>query len=431
MGMALQQQDLLTPAEASTLRRVIRTAPAFEESLAKTDSEPRQNQILAILGRGLDPLRGPEPPVDPTGPSKGIDDYIAKIKPIDRPDEFPEQPSESRPSPSPAGGGSAASRPPSPLFAQEAERTSLTWGGIALGNGSVYEGSRPINLEILESTSEEGVTVPLLRVTLEDGSIADYPNLTPTELWVAYNFIKPSPELIAKGLPENAGGILGAEWLQDRTGYFFTIHPAVANTYLAQSGMRLDMIHDAALADGVLVPSGLSGINWGLFKSNGGQWYDAPARIVIKDGRLEVKPETGPKDYLLRYRMDKEVDNGDPAFTRAFDEYLDAVANSFDGFRAIDRLARVIAILNWYTWHSASELPPLPSFVQPASDNVPNSWLFTSVFVNSVTETSISPEEEETLPPPPPHEEEPRNWTAFLVILGLVAIIFWRLVRRS
>jgi beta-lactamase superfamily II metal-dependent hydrolase len=434
----LAVRQLITPEELTLLRRVVRSAPALEASLKIVAPESERRDVLAGLGRGLDPLRLDRFPsgFEPEPPESGGKRYKDVLASQKGPEEPPLSGSgKPRPEP-PRTGGPGSGVVPS-MFEEEMARESLTWGGVMLGNKGHYEGSRPVSLEFPAPPSDVKTTLPVIRVHFEDGDSADYADVTPTELWAAYNFIQPSAELKKEygPIPARAAGLVGAK--RRKGGRDFAIHPAIIGTYLARESMRLDIVIRAAGTTGVSVPAALIGQKWSSFDSYGYQWFDEEARIRVHDGRIEIEPESEPKDCFLRFR----VEPTDPNFDR--NAFLEAICQSFDSYRTVERFAKVIAVLNWYTEASGESLPELPTFVRPVRDKVPaqSSLPFVAVFANrpdnqivaeaNETETPTPSDRVNSLRPSTLEEEGGINWIVVSAVFGLIVLATWVWVRRS
>lgn len=302
-----------------------------------------------------------------------------------------------------------------------------------LGNKGHYEGPRPVRLDIVAPPSDLKITIPIIRVHFEDGDVADYPDVTSTELWAAYNFIQPSKRF---DLPPRAAGLVGA--INREGGTDFAIHPAIIRTYLSREAMRLDLTIRAAGKSGVSVPSALKNEAWSSFDGYGYQWFDEEARIRVQDGRIRIEPETEPTDCFLRFRV------APPAPNLRLDSFLKAICRSEGSYRSVERFAKVVAVLNWYAEATGRRLPDLPSFVKPVIDDIPaqSSLPYNAVFAKlpndevASAETAAQPpsereaKPEETTPTVVTPDPDQRNWKAFFLMLGFVAFIFWRWTRN-
>jgi hypothetical protein len=189
--------------------------------------------------------------------------------------------------------------------------------------------------------------------------------LTRTELWSAYQFLRPNKDLGTLGAERGDLGLVGIA--KNNIGvdgsWDFGVHPAIANTLLARDAMGLDMV--ISLADPRLprLPGG-----WVTYR-----WYDEPAVIALKDGVVVVEAANPPHDKLIRLTLwgkDKEV----PADTLPF---VTALYRHFEGLRNVDRFARLVAVLTWLD--EAGKLPPLPGDLQPHKINQPSKCYLTDV----------------------------------------------------
>jgi hypothetical protein len=212
--------------------------------------------------------------------------------------------------------------------------------------------------------------------------MADYADLTSTELWAAYHFVHPLQVKVSGetwSIPGNSAGLVGIYDNQE-TYWEFAIHPAIANTSLARDAMRVDMMI-SALAGGMSAPTGLEDVSWTALSFESYQWYDAPARITVALGRIDLTPETGPPECLMRVRL-LSMD-GSSEEDVSLESMLGPVCNGFDALQSVDRLARVVAVLNWYVEAAGQALPPLPDTILPHRERVPSSWPYSAVFAQA------------------------------------------------
>jgi hypothetical protein len=210
-----------------------------------------------------------------------------------------------------------------------------------------------------------------IRVELPEGQ-AEYADVSPTEAWCAYQMIKPTKQLQDEGADADDPGICGING-RIQGGWKFQIHPAVANTLLAREAMRLDM--SGSLDDSRLPP--LPPI-YSTYR-----WYDVPAVIYAKNGRILVKPAREPFDILLRLQLWDEM-GPVPVETGPF---VAAVSASLDAFQRIDRFARVLALLRWLDQEKV--LRALPEEVRAAKFNVPAQWRAADVFAEPAAQRAL------------------------------------------
>lgn len=225
----------------------------------------------------------------------------------------------------PRGGGQ--------YFIDALSQKKPTWGGVILGNRP--NGDRPVALEIL-LTGEADEDV-MLRLRYEDGSTADYHDITVTELWAAHGFVQPNEEMLRAypGLTGNAAGIVGLtekvinpDTRQD-IGWRFGLHPAIAGLPVAQDAMRLDMFIATAKKTS-LVPRAIRGAAWLEYEFDTYQWFDAPALITAEGGKLIVAAAEGPSSCLMRVRLVQIhyppwFDHVDQEFERRFRPLRDSI----------------------------------------------------------------------------------------------------------
>jgi hypothetical protein len=208
--------------------------------------------------------------------------------------------------------------PPNPVQRMRLFRPRA--GGIVLGND--FESELTVEkAEFIYERDADEIDHPALRITVRDKAGAKvaalYRSFTPTELWVARQFIDPPADVKGNyGLGESEAALLGIERnLQSK--WTFNIHPAIANTPLARDAMRLDML---------LVHPERPKAVWKLPEFSTYQWYDEQATISIVDGRILVRAKRGPAHTLLRARTWRPVT---PAWAQgrntvyAFEDELD------------------------------------------------------------------------------------------------------------
>lgn len=468
---AFEAQRLISDREMVRLRGSMKAMDHLKTSLELVKPNSRRGeQLLAAAGRGLDPFTLPDPPRRPT-PNPGLEGvkrYRELYNSQNSEGDAPFSPSAGGgPSgPQRPGGPGAVSRETAgrtTSFRRMLSARVPRFGGVILGNEAEYSGIKPVTLEIIPLSADadgEVHALPILRVILADGASTDYADVTPTELWAAYHFVSDhSVELEGETwtLPGNAGGLVGIAENHDSY-WTFAIHPAIRGTFLARDAMRLDLLISALRSEAVAVPASMRAIAWQDLRFHTYQWYDAPAVISLREGQIEVGPSgPGPKDCLMRVRL---VDLAAPAWydeedaepsveaevirraiARAGDETdeaaakqlvedvarevtgelessfkddltlnpkLGAVCRGFDALQSIDRLARVVAVLNWYMSASGRELPPLPDFVEPLHYNVPASWPLSAVLATEAGEgvPAFTKAAERPLQPPPRLLEE-------------------------
>lgn len=482
----LRTSSALTERQVRDLER---TYGAIEElsraaALVATDEGGRR-EILAPLTDGEGPRMVPtQPEVEAPKPgAEGVRAYRERLRELNQ-EPFrvsgPEASAASGgsgPRPSPRSGphgepgrtDTSRAGPPRPLgprvsgqglpqvpgsgtrFSSMLRMRVPAWGGIILGNEPAAGGPTSIHLEILllpggiGESADDPERLPIVRVTFEDGSVADYADLTPTELWAAYNFVQPTEALAERlgELPElqgNDAGVVGiTENRRDGT-WDFAVHPAITDTYLARDAMRVDMsistaAETPAAERGSLASSGfLTEVSWDEIEFSTYQWYDERARIWPEHGTLRVEAAQGPETCLMRVRLVNIPDlpewaGAEAAFRRevirrverqagarfgasvsetwieqaleretramageieravenvtsdtSLDPHMGRLCESFEALRNIDRLARLVAVFNWYLGASGSGLPPLPEGLRPVFEDVPSTWSHAAVF---------------------------------------------------
>jgi hypothetical protein len=196
-----------------------------------------------------------------------------------------------------------------------------------------------------------------------------FSDMTATELWAAYHFIRPGQKQKEDyGLEDGECALLGMTRTDyERDGnenkvWEFAVHPALANSSLAREAMRLDML----IGTHALPPfAGLKG-KWETY-----QWYDEAAVISIRDSTILINAAKGPRENLLRVRFwgDLKAEVGaevsfesGPAIT--------ALASEVDCLHRVDRLARIITLLNWIADNETIPFPKLPPDTKASQMNI-------------------------------------------------------------
>lgn len=221
---------------------------------------------------------------------------------------------ERRKSSSPATASSNRSK--GDLFAKTLSLTLPTWGGVIVGN--VPQGVRPESLEYV--VVDRDLAQIAIRFRYANGQVADYEDLTNSELWAAHEFVQPDEVLTKEypGLVGNAVGVAGAMEAYENenpdTVIRFALHPSVAGLPIGDDSMRLDLSLRGAQIfrseswlslrrSGIRIPSHFRKAPWIDYPLDAYQWFDAPAKIVAQDGRLVVTPAEGPQACLMRVRI--------------------------------------------------------------------------------------------------------------------------------
>jgi len=209
-------------------------------------------------------------------------------------------------SPRGGGAGSGSGAGGYVTFNNNLAEIAVEFGGVLIGN-EPHGPAAGIEQITYESEDPDSVRVT---VAFKDGLQGDYGPISRTELWAAYNFIQPTPELQAKypgaTLIGDAAGLAGMvhrahfgdEWV-------FAINPAIANTSIARDVMRFDMAVSVASDGNGSLPKAVSSLPWGQigdFVSY--QWYDDPAEILVSNGRVQVvRAKDHDVSCLMRLRL--------------------------------------------------------------------------------------------------------------------------------
>jgi beta-lactamase superfamily II metal-dependent hydrolase len=213
----------------------------------------------------------------------------------------------------PRGGGGGA------YFRSMLTSRIPVWGGVIVGNEVV--GPRPGQLEFNETetdanTEDGDVDAPtrhkeiLIVATTDTGEIGYYGPVTESELWSAYNFVSPTPELQQRAgwqVPENAVGVVGMTHNDQAKGLWtFAVHPALADTLIGWYAMRLDMALTAATESaekGRKLPAAFAATDWSQMSFETYQWYDDPSSVVFDAGQVSVRAKHRLPNCLIRARL--------------------------------------------------------------------------------------------------------------------------------
>src|SRR5262249_40242024 len=119
-----------------------------------------------------------------------------------------------------------------------------------------------------------------------------FEEMTLTELWAAYYFVAPTPEMEKEyGAGPGEASLLGMTRTRDDR-WEFAIHPAIADAIIARDRMRLDMLIASSPKELPKVP-----------KFETYQWSDEEAIVSSRAGVVRGEAKTGPRDILLRLRL--------------------------------------------------------------------------------------------------------------------------------
>ena len=277
-------------------------------------NEPARDPLSPLIA-ALDTRRGPDSDGNPHAP----------LEPHPTPPGQPGSATEAVPGqPEPHGGGGSggsewvdlhtrgggrASTGGGGGFKVELARGMPRFGGVIVGNATNGPVAKRLEFVALAAAEEDesdsgessGPSAVYIRITLKDGRMADYTDITPVELEAAYNLVQPT-SVITAGYKKGAvraddPGLVGM-YKNNGDSWQFGIHPAIADTPLAQDAMRLDMFLAAGAAllkrHASSVPEYVKDIPLNDLKFNTYQWYDAESNIMSKP---TVSPST-----LLRAR---------------------------------------------------------------------------------------------------------------------------------
>jgi hypothetical protein len=126
--------------------------------------------------------------------------------------------------------------------------------------------------------------------------------------------------------------------------------------------MRLDML----IATQALPPFASLADKWATY-----QWYDEEAVVTARDRSLGVHAAKGPPEALLRVRFWGDI-RAEEGAEVPFESgpATAALTSQIDCLHRINRLARIVAILNWIADQETIPFPKLPPSVKPVQMNL-------------------------------------------------------------
>ena len=453
----------LSARQGNAIRRNIAALRAYRKALVLlgVHAEDEKTWVVGLFpGGDLDPPPVPSPTsVPPDKPSGGSGAYLVEAEKI---------------------GATAPNSNPSSsrAFTDEEATPQPHWGGIVLGNRVDGPVPRDLTFPSDFDGSADSVSDFRIHVVADDGE-GDYVDATPEELWTAYNFVAPTDWLRGRypKITGNMGGIVG-QISHSEHSTDVALHPALAGTQLGWDAIYADDIlidakHIRDQKPAVHLGPVFDTVPWEKYERfRILQWYDAPSRVVIRNGLVSVVPRTGSPSCLMRVRLaaagspneeleavvafvDKKLEERAEAQgkTKEFKQAQEAaqatlsLSESFPttsdkdkqeqqysalkeaenqlwgrmrdagvvsdtetehlvregvrqfesvksqwkshemaasdvlhlctGYRPlaeIDHLARLVALLNWYTSFGTRPLPSLPEYVRPGWRPTPDSW---------------------------------------------------------
>jgi beta-lactamase superfamily II metal-dependent hydrolase len=366
------------------------------------------------------------------------------------------------------GGRSVLTGAPAELrlaYQHELSRWRPRFGGVILGNET--SGSKVAFVEFASTRAAEGGNeARIVRVTLTDGSAADYVDLTSDELWSAYNFVQPATALVArhahKPLVGNLVGVVGLS-CGVKESCRAALHPALVDTALGWDALRADGISSAAQRQQSL-PADLPAINWSALQADALQWYDAPSTISTEFGVATVQPSLdtngsclltlrlvdSPSTESVSAKVDvmlaqlaergqfrlraaevgelvRKARNDPELWTHRTipSAAVSAMCNSYMPLIRMDRLARAVALLNWARDSMGRSLPALPSDVNPLWRPTPIEWPQADAM--SVQTISWSAEDISASDKPvPKNQVYILSFVVVIFVVACLAVVVWR-----
>lgn len=104
----------------------------------------------------------------------------------------------------------------------------------------------------------------------------------------------------------------------------------------------------------------------------------------LKQERQELEALGQEVRRQMERDFQKYVDENTRSDSDHMNRHLAAIYRSFDALQSVDRLARMLAVLNWYVLSTGQNLPELPSTVIPIREELPASWPTASVFLQEL-----------------------------------------------
>ncbi|MDY3558398.1 hypothetical protein R5W23_005491 [Gemmata sp. JC673] len=227
-----------------------------------------------------------------------------------------------------------------------------------------------------------------IELTTTGGATGEFGDLTPTELWCAYNLVRPSKKLVQlysndKGFdlskPEDYRGLVTA--VTEGTAATATLHPVLRGTPVGQSVVQLDLLvawmknppdntsdlfNKLQSNNGAVIP-------WKKYGYSRLIWYDAELSIRVAEKRVLVEAADRPAETVLRIRFWHGGEKGHDEFYGSH-THLAYLFETFKPLQDADRLCRSVAILR--RLHQYKCLPDLPSSVFPERVLIPDKVQF-------------------------------------------------------
>lgn len=228
----------------------------------------------------------------------------------------------------------------------------LRFGGIVIGEKPKGPPIRAVALVPGEKSETASIEI---ETTGDERAV--FGPVSATELWVAYNYVKPSEGLKARypgiEIEPDAGGLVG-KVDEAGTKWKFALHPAIADTALAGDAMRVDMAVFAATSDPEdELPDVVEKLPWTKIDDYlTYQWFDAPAEIVLGGGQVSIRAVADRRPCIMRLRLIQEpneaqllgsikVGDRDPELVRLVNQRKEGLARLF-GERPSDEHLKII-----------------------------------------------------------------------------------------
>jgi hypothetical protein len=230
----------------------------------------------------------------------------------------------------------------------------------------------PLSAQVISPAGEDGSFAIEIETQTGRGRLD---RIDSTELWCAFNFVRPSSELLKEHPelehPERYRGLVDATSLGEKAE--FDLHPAVQDTAIGQSIARLDLLVSWMQAEvdapsqlrKLLEKDGATPIPWESFRYDTLIWYDDELTIRVRDDKVVVAPISHPDSSVMRIRFWRSNPGDEVGYNSyyGFWEHLSYVKNTFQPLKDVDRFCRLVATLKWLGMQGC--LPDLPATLRP------------------------------------------------------------------
>lgn len=279
---------------------------------------------------------------------------------------------------------------------QEIINGKIVFGGIIFGNKTSINSPICKDLSFIKEGDQWKISVSV--ETKSGVQTAVYENFNPEDLWAAYHIVRPTAQMKKEyglwnqecSLMHMEGGAAGR----------VAAHPALLTTPI---GLRLITLE--AISGDLAFRKEKKETGVDKLSDLGLQWFDAPSKILIEDGKLKVVADDNPDLPLLRFRLLQRTPSrrfANPSYLKSYYKHLwendflklsalglfgnftDVVVHDTEflenkisdrkffaeveeGTQAIlfvDNFTRLLALLNWAADHLGRNFPSWPTEMQ-------------------------------------------------------------------